>query len=939
MSDLFFDLTPLAPPQDAREPALVDGYAQRERTGSVPASFESYVITKVTVPPVRTRLLSRSPQLALLESRVPLTVLVAGAGYGKTTLLSSWAHTRPGQLAWLSLESLENDPLRFWTYVLFALRTAVPSLAEEAWAELATLDITAIPQRLASLLHILASQEKELTLILDDYHVIEEPSIHQALSFLLAHAPACFRLCLASRSEPALKLSRLRAYGQLLEIREAHLRLSVHEAAQFLGQIMGLTLSQSEVQALLLSTEGWIAGLQLAALALRAHADPSHEVARISGSHQYLVEYVHEEILEQVDLPTRTFLQQVSILTQMAPSLCQAVTGEETSAQHLLALERANLFVVPLDTGRRWYRLHPLVREALRAQMQKQKPDLFVRLNRRAAHWYAQQQLFPEAITHAREASDFELAAELIERSVTPQSWHNSYQSVRTVLSRLPETIIHSRPPLCLLAAQAYFMTTPIGAGSLPKVEAYLTHALQGYQRVGNAVGIGGVRALQATLTAFKANFEEGAALAQEALALLPENDVQWRGHALAALGLEALLKGSLARSQAYLQQALACHEASGLLGGKQYFTLMQAEIHMIQGDRVRATHGFRQVLGLAALDPEQAQGQLTDTLGNRRAHFEYAAWYSLAGLLFEENRLEDAEHALQAALVEGQFALIHVLSPGLLLQVRLLCTQDKEAAASALLEHLLSRPQPPGMVREIHFCQAYLALQRGDRVHVASWAAGRSRQDPPLASSRALDEGLLLARWRLSEGEIQAAEYLLASLLKEAQAHGHHHHGLQILVVQALAYWTAGNHAATRQALRSAVNLAAPAGYHRLFLDEGEAMSRLLRKLLPVLREAEQRAYVRALLQATPPVAARRNEDAVNLSPRLMDSLTPQEQRVLRLLARGASNQEIAETLVISLSAVKKHVSHLLSKLEAENRTQAIVRARSLHLLDEEYD
>jgi len=353
--------------------------------------------------------------------------------------------------------------------------------------------------------------------------------------------------------------------------------------------------------------------------------------------------------------------------------------------------------------------------------------------------------------------------------------------------------------------------------------------------------------------------------------------------------------------------------------------------VSLIQGDRPRAIHGFRQILGLADAHPEQATTQLTDTFGQRRAHIERAAWYNLAGSLFEENRLEEATQALQMALVEGQFALIHGLSPGWLLQVRLLSARGEEAAGSALLEQLLSYPQPSSIVREIQCCQAYLAFQRGDRAQVASWAAGICTQMPPLSRSRAVEEGLLLARWRLSEGEKEEAEQGLLHLLEEAQAEKRYFHALQIQVVQVLVSQARGNHAEARLVLQSAVSMAAAAGAHRLFLDAGETMAHLLRELLPELREPALRAYVHALLPATGSVHTR----AFPLSsPPLMGSLTHQEQRVLRILAQGASNQEIATALVIGLTTVKSHVSHLLRKLGVTTRAQATVRARELGLL-----
>lgn len=938
MVNQFPDLTPLVHHQTPEAHSL-DGYDALLPPHTSPfTSFpDSYLLTKVTVPPVQVRMLARSPLFALLEICVPLTLLSAGAGYGKTTLLASWAHTQRGHIAWLTLEGLENDPLRFWTYVLLALRTCIPSFGEKARTWLSTQDTAVLPHLLTLLLNELTERNEALTLILDDYQVIEEPSIHRSLAFFLAHAPACLHLILATRADPALSLPRLRAHGQLVEIREAQLKMTVREAEHFLAHTMSLTLSQTDVLALWQRTEGWVAGLQLAALTLRSHADPSLQTQRISGSHLFLLEYVQEDILAHVELATQTFLLHTSVLTRMTAALCTAVTGEQTSQVRLLALERANLFVTPQDAERHWYRVHPLVREAMLARLRVQEPELLPRLHQRAAHWYAEQQLVPEAIDHALEAGDFGLATDLIECSVKPQSWRNAYHSLRGWLSRLPQTMLQARPQVCLLAAEALFMTTPIDARSMLLVEEYLQTAWQGYRHSSNQAGIGIVLAFRATLRAFRGYFEESFTLAREALSLLPETDVQWRGHALSILGMQAFMQGELQLARTILQQADEYHEISGLLGGRQFVALMFAEINLAQGDRACAAQGFRQVLSLGALHPDQAAAQLTDMSGRRRAHFEYAASYSLAALFYEENRFQEAQQALATALVEGQFALISVLTPGLLLQVRLLCDRDEETAAQALLEACLSHPRPPEAVREIQFCQAFLAFRRGDLPLVSSWAAGLSTRGQPLSRARALEEVLLLARLHIAQDQPAESMLLLTPLLKATKMQGHGYAVLQILMLQALAGWTAGKGIQARELLLEAVARAAPQGYVRLFLQEGQAIEQALRELLLTLHEPELRTYTRALLHASTPARSPHDSPVPQTCPRLLDPLTPQEQRVLGLLAQGASNRQIASALVIGLSTVKKHVSNLLGKLQAENRTQAIVQARKFHLLEEQ--
>lgn len=316
------------------------------------AEPSSYLLTKVVVPPVRARIIPRSPLVSRLQSRVPLILLTAGAGYGKTTLLSAWAKECRSPVAWLTLDEAENDPLRFWSHILLSLRMCIPVLEEKGDAPLPK-DTAAIPSLLRALLNALSDGDEDLTLVLDDYQVIEEPAIHRSLGFLIMHAPPCLRLILATRIDPPLPLARLRARGQLVEIREEDLRFSADEAAAFLAQTMDLPLLEADVQMLWQRTEGWIAGLQLAALTLRTDPGPRTFAHAFRDSHHFLLDYVQQDILASVPSDLQAFLRRCSILTQMSAPLCAAVTGEKSAASMLLILERANLFVTPLDDERR----------------------------------------------------------------------------------------------------------------------------------------------------------------------------------------------------------------------------------------------------------------------------------------------------------------------------------------------------------------------------------------------------------------------------------------------------------------------------------------------------------------------------------------------------------------------------------------------------------
>jgi LuxR family transcriptional regulator, maltose regulon positive regulatory protein len=360
----------------------------------------------------------------------PLTLVSASAGCGKTTLLSAWAARHAQQVTWLSLETLDNDQIRFWVSLILALRIRLPDVGEAALALLQSPQSMTLATVLTVLLNELASLPMEIVLILDDYHVIEEKALHEALFFFLEHLPAGLHLILSTRVDPDFPLSRWRARGQLIEIRAADLRFTATEASLFSTEVMGLSLSEEQSGIVEQRTEGWIAGLQLTALSLQRQGDPSAFLQHLRGSHRFLLDYVQAEILQHQSLRMQRFLLQTAILTRMNAALCEAVTGEPASQELLEDAERSNLFLVPLDEERQWYRFHELFREALFARLRASQPEQIPLLHRRAASWYEAQGFLQEAITHALEADDAAYAADLIERVILPQSWRNEFPTL-----------------------------------------------------------------------------------------------------------------------------------------------------------------------------------------------------------------------------------------------------------------------------------------------------------------------------------------------------------------------------------------------------------------------------------------------------------------------------------------------------------------------------
>src|SRR6266699_2209132 len=442
------------------------------------------LVTKFTIPPLRSALLHRSHLLTVLDQipSVPLTLLAAWAGFGKTTLISAWASQSTRAVAWLTLDEEDNDPTRFLVYVIAALRKAGSPIGESAEALLHSPQPPLLAGALTSLINELAAFAQDTALILDDYHLIHEPAIHDSLQFVLDHLPACLHLLLASRADPQLHLARLRAKGQVVELREADLRLSGEETARFLTQIMNLSLSEEEIGHLEQRTEGWITGLQLAALSLRRHHDVSAFVKAFTGSHRFLLDYVQEEILEPLPKGQQRFLLYTSVLTRMNAEVCQRLSGERDSQQMLESLERANLFLVPLDEERRWYRWHTLFREVLLARLQAKEPEQVARLHREAALWYQRQNWPHEALSHARATGDYFFVAELLEGYLERLSQQGELQTLLAWIKQLPQEVLYAHPRLATSYILAFHVLYPFSPQQQEEL-AYLEQLRAGVEQ------------------------------------------------------------------------------------------------------------------------------------------------------------------------------------------------------------------------------------------------------------------------------------------------------------------------------------------------------------------------------------------------------------------------------------------------------------------------
>ena len=897
--------------------------------------LHSLLATKLHVPSPRTHLVPRSHLVERLQrgAERALTLISAPAGFGKTTVVAQWCAESGMPVAWLSLEAEDNDPMRFLSYLIAALQTLDAQLGTTALALLRTPQPPSPEAVLAVLVSELTSRGTgDFALVLDDYHVISAESIQHGMTFLLEHLPPQLHLFLATRADPPLPLARLRAQGQLTEVRTADLRFGAAEASAFLQEVMRLDLPPEAITTLQNRTEGWIAGLQLAALTLQGRTDISAFLAAFSGSHRFVLDYLSDEVLARQPVAVQQFLLHTCLLERLSGLLCDAVTEREGSQAMLEALERANLFVVPLDDERVWYRYHHLFAEVLRRHLHQTEPAVVSVLHHRASAWYEQHALPAEAVQHALAMPDYELAARLMEPIALSATLQGQISTVLGWLNALPGALVRARPFLCVYYARLLIFTNQLGAA-----EARLQEAERGIQEEMPAEQArtirGHVLAIRAGVVGFSGDIAHAVSLAHQALELLPETNVFPRTGAIMTTTHAYLVSGDVTQAIEHeVAAAVALLYTSDNLFAIVSSISALARLHVLQGKLRQAAATYAQVVEVVPR-PEVLQSIF-------RSLFYY---FGLGDLLREWNDLEAAErHLLQGmALIKETLTVdpfVAMLGYTALARLQQARGNPHEAHATldALAQVAEQRHFPPHLVAAV---RAQLELAQGHLAAALRWAdtTGLSVEDGDLPYSR---EGtylalarvrIVLAREDLTTPFLQDVLYLLDRLLRDAEAKARLGSVLEILIVRALTLEAQGNRTSALSTLERALVLAAPEGYIRLFVDESAPM-------LALLRQAQARStvpgYVATLLSVfgeqvvsnLPPSSARPDS--------LVEPLTERECEVLRLLLEGASNREIAHRLVLSVNTVKRHVYNLCGKLGVQSRAQAIIRARDLNLL-----
>ena len=881
--------------------------------------------TKLYTPSPRSNLVSRSRLIKRLneglQRRPGVTLISAPAGFGKTTLASEWVADCKESVAWLSLDEGDNDSARFLTYLIAALQTVGVNLGAGLLGALQSPQPPSSESVLTTLLNEIITIPNNFLLVLDDYHVIDSKLVDQALTFLLEHQPVQMHLVIATREDPNLPLARFRASAQLTELRAMDLRFTISEATEFLNQVMGLKLSAENIAALERRTEGWIAGLQLAALSMQGQEDQSSFIKSFTGSHHFVMDYLLEEVLKQQSEHIQSFLLHTAILERMCGSLCDAVlmdtsaSGQET----LEYFEHANLFIVPLDNERRWYRYHHLFADLLRQRLRQSvthskgnAEELVNELHIRASQWYEDNGLDIEAFRHAAAANDVERAEHLIEGKGIPLHFRGAVTDVVNWLESLPISVMNARPSLWWRHAALLLVigqTTGVEE-KLNAAEAALTANVKEVDADDQTrYWIGRIAGARAVLALTRYQSETMIAQSRRALEYLPPDKPNLRDTPFWTLGVAYLYQRDLVAAREAFLESISLSMSAGDIFTFILATIGLGNVQEADNELHQAAETYQRVLQLAGDQPLQ---------------IIYEAHLGLAHIFYEWNDLDTSrKHGEQSLQLARQYD--RVIDRFIVCEVFLsrlkIAAGDLDGAAALLAQADQTARQKNFVYRlpEIAAAQVPILLHQG-KVEAAAQLA--SAYELPVSR----------ARVHLAQGNASSALSLLEPLRQQMEAKRWPDELLKVIVLQAIALRADGKRDESLQVLGEALALAEPGGFIRIFLDEGTSMEGLLSE---VSTQGIMPDYVSKLLSAFEAEKQRGKDSSQHSTTQpLIEPLSQRELEVLHLIAQGLSNDEIGKQLYLALDTVKGHNRRIYDKLQVQRRTEAVARARELGLL-----
>ena len=884
--------------------------------------------TKLYVPPLQSTWVSRMRLLKRMDEGFErkLTLIYAPAGFGKTTLLVEWIHQKKIPVAWFSVDKKDNDPVHFLIYVIAGLQTLEPGIGKAALTLLQSPQPPPLESILINLINDISCIPTNATLVFDDYHAVDAKPIHDLIAFLLDHLPEHMHLVMATRSDPSLLLARLRSQNQLTELRAADLSFTTNETADLFKKRLNLQISTTDIQLLETRTEGWIAGLQLAALSLQGRKDPSNFLKTFKGDHRYIADYLTEEVLNRQPEQLRNFLLQTSILERLSASLCDAVTGQDNSRQVLNTLENANMFVIPLDEERCWYRYHHLFADLLEQRLRVKQGDLVAELHRRASQWFAKNGFKNEAVDHALIARDYPQAAQLIEE-IAEIEWDRARESrLLQWFKNLPDKKIDANPKLCIFYARELFKS-----GYLDNAEKRLhaaEHMLEStsISDVNKEGLLGRIAVIRAYMSTRTGDLSRTIYFSSQALKLLPRRDLNWRSVAATTLGM-GYGSDKLVESQQAFVEAMKISKAAGNIYYHIFAGSCLGSIIFKRGKLKEAKDISRQLLRLAIENGIEQTGIV-------------GSLYANLGMIFcEWNDLDEGIRLLNKGIELSELGRDPVIlascQVGLL---RALMYRMDFAGAFKLMENINERTGhftlPPWITNTISALNVFFWLGSGKLNAALQWAQERGLSiDDNIDGSHEL-EYIALAHILITQNKLAEADRLLQRLIENAKAGDRVYMMIEMRLMRALIFKAKQDTAAALTELKFALSLAEPGGLIMIFVSKGKSVAELLEEICAVKKRDHDDSKAGFSLSYAKKIWSVFQAGTTPKIDGLMDPISERELEVLYLIAAGLSNREIADKLFISLNTVKTHTKNINSKLGVNSRIKAVARAKELGLL-----